>query len=678
MIHIKNGAPRAINLGIKDESTRTLPQVREETPQHLPLFYTFAERGPMDPQMASGDLLLKMYGSKTFEERSKFFTHATLGITTTNGEGNSVFVKRVVGEDAARAGMVFYLEVVAADIPQYQRMDGEVIRNVNGEKVVDESNMVPGYLLKWSVEEVSDITNLAGEYTTEGTMTGRDGEASRRYPMFAMAMGYGEYGNNVGIRLWFPGPNTADPTDLSIVESEQAMIYRAQWVERSDERSTPRITQSQQAEQFVDFALREGVVNPKTDQDLTIDRIKGNYEQIDPASGYTPVFGPIDDMYVYQDNIEDVLEMLHEAEASTPGAMPNKHMLNIFNCLDYNGLDHYSFRLDASSISLTASTTHYGKGGDDGVVGEKELDLVVRHECRDNWENVDYPLVDDARYPFSVVYDTGFSLDTKKAIIGTLGKRPDISVGIATQDVRDPINSISAETSIMTALRAYARLIPESTMFGTPVTRATFVGHAGTKQYSKYKYQVPLIMSLIKKRARFMGAGNGIMKQTYAYDVGTNRNVDDMSNVSNPWKPETVRSIDWELGLNWVAYANRSSLYFPALQTIYDDDTSVLNSDINMLIAVDVIKMQNEVVRRMQGSTVYTDRQFLDKCNQELADLVEGRYNGRVTIVPNAYYTEADEARGYSWTQEAAIYMNNMRTVGAIVVITRRSSDLTE
>ena len=49
-----------------------------------------------------------------------------------------------------------------------------------------------------------------------------------------------------------PGPNTSDPTDLSLVESEQA-IYRAQWVERDDARSTPRITQSQQAEQFIDF-----------------------------------------------------------------------------------------------------------------------------------------------------------------------------------------------------------------------------------------------------------------------------------------------------------------------------------------------------------------------------------------------------------------------------------------
>jgi hypothetical protein len=112
------------------------------------------------------------------------------------------------------------------------------------------------------------------------------------------------------------------------------------------------------------------------------------------------------------------------------------------------------------------------------------------------------------------------------------------------------------------------------------------------------------------------------------------------------------------------------------LQTVYDDDTSVLNSDINMLICVDVAKQSEEVWRRMTGNTTLTNAQFIDKCNAELLKLVEGRYDNRVVIVPNTYFTEADEARGYSWTMDVAVYMNNMRTVGVLNVITRRRSDL--
>ena len=152
--------------------------------------------------------------------------------------------------------------------------------------------------------------------------------------------------------------------------------------------------------------------------------------------------------------------------------------------------------------------------------------------------------------------------------------------------------------------------------------------------------------------------------------------VNTMVRVTHPWKPHGVRSMDWDLGLNWVQHADRSQLFYPAIQTVYDDDTSVLNCDINMLIAVDVAKMSEEVWRQMTGNTTLTNAQFIDTCNAKLAGLVNGRYDSRVTIVPDTYFTEADEARGYSWTMDVAIYMNNMRTVGVINIITRRASDL--
>jgi len=674
---IKNASPRPILTGIRDESGRALPVIREQIPQHLPLFYIQTQRGPIDPQLVSGGDMLEMYGRKSFEERSKYFSHQTMGVTTCNGAGNAVFIKRVLADNAARAGMVFFLELVADDVPQYQRdPDGEVIRDPSGVKLIDGSVTVDGYKMRWVVEPVSDINNLRGEFKTNGTLAGRAGETAQRFPIFAFGMYYGDYGNNIGIRFSFPGPATSDPADLSLVESERAMIYRAQWVERDDAFSLPRTTYSMNAEPFVDFTLKEGVVNPKTDQELAIGRIKSDYENIEPTSGFIPKHGPVQDMHIYQENIEEILEMLFEKEVAAGGPVVDKHQLNIFNCLDYNGNDHYSFVLDASSATMSSSTVHYGQGGSDGDVNEAVLDELVREECLNNWENIDYPLLDSARYPLSVVYDTGFTLETKKAIINVLAYRKDISVGICTQDVLNRPNSISEETSVMTALRAYARLIPESTIHGTPVCRMVCIGHVGRKQYSNYKYKVPLIHDLIEKRAKYMGAGEGRYKTRFAYDVAPANRVETMSEINHPWKPEIVRSRDWELGLNWVQFADRQSLFYPALQTIYDDDTSVLNSDINMLIAVDVVKQSEEVWRRMTGNTTYTNEQFIERCNRELLTLVEGRYDNRVTIVPNTYFTEADEARGYSWTMDVAVYANNMRTVGIINVITRRSSDL--
>jgi len=677
MVSIKNAAPKAIVTGIKDESGRALPLVKEAVPQHLPLAYLHTERGPIDPQLVGGNDMLNMYGSKSFEERSKYFSHQTLAVNICNGNGNLVMVKRVLGAGAAQASMVLFLEIVADDIPQYDRdSSGTPLRDVNGDKITN-ANTVDGFRIAWSIAPLSDITNLRGEVSTAGTLAGRAGEVSQRYPIMAFRAQYGEFGNNVGIRLSFPGPNTSNPTDTSVIESERAMIYRAQFVEREDEFSIPVVQQSNFAEQFIDFAFKPDTVNPKVDKDLSVSRLIEEYQSIDPNTGLVPNYGPFEEMYVYENNIETVLDLLFASETAVSGVVvEDKWMLNFFNALDYKGNDAYSFIIDPSSLTLDEATTHYAVGGSDGTVGELALDAAVATECRTNWENIEYPLVDDARYPFSIVYDTGFSLDTKKAIIATMGYRRDISVGICTQNVLESDNSISDETSIMTALRAYARLMPESTLWGTPVARCTVMGQVGDRLYSKYRNRVPLIMDLIEKRSKYMGAAEGKYKNQFAYDVAPTNRINTMINVTHPWKPELVRNADWEVGLNWAQHADRSQLFFPAIQTIYDDDTSVLNNDINMLIAVDVIKMSVEVWRRMTGNTTLTNAQFIDRCNAELLSLVEGRYDNRVTIVPNTYFTAADEARGYSWTMDVAVYMNNMRTVGVINVITRRSSDL--
>lgn len=674
---IKNGAPKPILTGFKDESGRRLPVVREAIPQHLPLCYIQTQRGPVSPQLVGGRDMLTMYGIKSFEERSKYFSHQTMGVTTCNANGNLVMIKRVLAANAARASLVLFLEIVEDDIPAYDReVDGEVKRDATGAKLTTGST-VDGYRLAWSVAPMTDIDNLNGEFKSAGTLAGRAGAVSQRFPIMAFRMGHGEYGNNIGIRLSFPGPATTAPTDLSIVESQRAMIYRGQYVEREDEFSLPRIQSSLNAEQFVDFAIKEDVINPKTDQDLGISRLITEYQEIDISSGFMPVYGPVDDMKVYQENIEEVLALLMAKESvANPGGVADMHMLNIMNALDFNGVDHYSFIMDSSSLQMNEDTTHYGLGGSDGDVGEDVLNELVRDECLYNWENIEYPLLDSARYPFSCLYDTGFSLETKKAIIGTIGYRKDIYVTACTQDVLEKPNSISEETSIMTALRAYARLLPESTLWGTHVCRCVVIGHTGTKLYSKYKRKLPLVAELIQKRSKYMGAGSGKMKSQFAYDVAPVNRIETMKDVTHPWKPERVRSKDWELGLNWVQHADRSQLFFPAIQTVYDDDTSVLNSDINMTICVDMAKMAEETWRQLTGNTTLTGPQFIDKSNAIFAGLVEGRYDNRVVIVPRTYFTEADEARGYSWSLDAVVYMNNMRTVGTLNIITRRMSDL--
>ena len=673
MAAIKNAAPRFITHGFNDQSGRALPVEPEEIPQHLPLFYFQSKRGPMTPQLGAGRALMDTYGAESFDPRSKFYSHQTMGLTICNGNANAVMAKRVVAANARRAGFVLFLDITKVpSIPVYQRnSDNSVVRDSSNVKQIDAgAAAVPGWELTWSVRPVTDMDNLAGEVST--------GVAdAMSYPVFAFACGYGEYGNNVGVRFSCPGPASADPVDSDIIINEGAMLYRAQFVERADSVSLPTAINSLNAETAIDFALKPGVVNSKTDQDLGAGRLLDEYQSIDPSTGLVPTYGPFEDIHVYHDNVTAITEALMVDElAAFPGSISDAATINIFSALDTMGDDYHAIRIDGSGVSLNTDTTHYAVGGADGDVSEAVLDTLVATELTTNWENPEYPLQDTARYPFSVLYDTGFTIETKKKLIGTLGMRPDISVAVCTQDILEAPNTVAEETSVMTALRSHARLTPESTMYGTPVARCVVMGQVGKKSQSTYPRNVPVITDLIEKRSKYMGAGNGKYKREFAYDVAPANRITTMTNVTHAHKPQQVRSNDWELGLNWAQYADRRQLFFPAIQTVYDNDTSVLNNDINMLIAVDVTKMAEEVWRQLTGNTTLTNAQFIDRANELMSELVADRYDNRVTIIPNTYFTAADEARGYSWTMDVAIYMNNMRTVGVFNIISRRSSDL--
>lgn len=674
---IANAAPRFIPSGFKDEGYRTLPSQSEDLPQHFPLFYIYAKRGKLIPILASGNYAKNMFGTETFEERSKYFTHQTLAFTTCNAVGNVAFLRRVVPADATRASIVFSIEIVEDDVPQFDRdADGKAIRDVNGDRVLS-GNTEPGYRVRIIKTQVTDINNLRGEIRQQGTLVGGTGKTSMIYPLFAGYMEVGEFGNNLGTSWYQPNVNTPDPADGEVIDAEGAMIYRSVWKERESARKTPFIVPTINNEQYVEFCMAEGIVNSKFDMALPFSRVVTDYQQ-EAIPGFEMQAGPLEDFYVYQDNIDAVSEILGTLEAPFQDSEFTNNKVNLLSGSDHSSREFYSYFFDDSSLRMDADTVHYAEGGSDGTMTHDTFDELVAHECRNNWSDPEYPLLDMALHPFSVLYDTGFTLDTKKAIIDTIGYRNDISVGYCSQNVQDPKNSISEDSAILTSLRTYARLTPESVIHGTPVCRAVAWAQCGTWINSNYKFAttIPVLMALIEKRAAYMGASNGIYKGPKSYDVDGSKQINTMTNVSHPWKPDLTSSKDWAIGMNWVIRHDRNTLFIPASQTIYDDDTSPLNSDINMLIMVDILKKSHIVWRRMVGNVKFTDPQFAERSDELLLELTDGIYDGRCVIRPNTVFTRMDKLRGYSWTQNTEVYLNNMRTVETVNLIVRRMSDL--
>lgn len=709
MYTIRNAAPRAILNGIKDESGRTPVYEPEALPTHLPHVYLFSQKGPTLPQLVSGDDMVRMFGSKTFDERSKYFTHQTVLAKVVNAEGNKMMVQRVVPPGAnPPATLRLSVDIMPELVPQYERdAEGRFVLDANGAKVPT-GTTVPGHVVRWVVGPATQFgldlfdgrllenddprllendesrileSGLGTGSAMVGTMTNSFGEQSMIYPIMDFQVtDFGSYGNLMGVRISAPTTRDDIPLDDTTVLEQLAYLYRVQFVERADENSTPKVLETLWGDQYVDFSFKEGVVNTRTNTELFIDQaVIPSYHQ-EAAAGMPEIRPPFSRIHVYDAQLEEVLTMLQSEEHKyglVSDSAEHLHLVNPMTATDHNGIPYYSVLVYGPAddgVLLTASSTHYAQGGFDGNMSYATFDSAVRYQLA-NYGDLEAKLMDSAVYPQSILYDTGFSIETKKAFAVPMGRRKDICVMVSTQDVTQPQNTPSEDSSIAIALRAALRMYPESVIFGTATCRALVVGRSGYLLNNSYKGLLPLTIQLARNAAKYMGASNGIWKAGLAFDMPGNNLVTMFHKVNAQWTSINARSRDWDNGLVWVQNYDRHSLFFPGIQTVYDDDTSVLNSAITMMVAVELQKVAERTWRDLTGISSLTPEQFVERSDRLIEERVRGRFDNRVIIVPETYYTQNDEQRGFSWSTNIHMYAANMKTVGTFTIVARRIED---
>ena len=683
MSTIKNAAPRAILNGIKDESGRAPVYQPESRPTHMPHVFLFGQRGTLEPQVVVGDSLLTTYGAESFDYRSKYATHQTVLINTVNAEGNLMVAQRVVADDASIASLALWVDYVEDDIPEYTRSGTNSFLLDEFGARIPTGQTVEGYRLRYAIEAVpADKTLSTLEPKVGQLVSDRDATQSTMYPVQAWSVAsHGDYGNLVGIRLSSPTIDSSAPVDDDLIEAARAYVYRLAMVERPTLNSTPVIRETRYGEQFVDFTFKEGVVNAKTDSEMSVDDILLQGWNEPASNGLPPTVGVIDRQHVYHNNIEDLLKLLQITESPYGLVSEDEediHMINFIGGHDYNGVPYYTVQVEGPSnggVLLNENSTHYAAGGSDGTMDFATFDRLVGDICT-NYGDGEYNFLDSAVYPQSCIWDSGFSLDTKKKLLTVIGRRKDMAVFLSTQDVSKPQNTASEESSIAVALRTAARMYPESEVYGTPVCRAMVIGQSGYLVNSKWSHLTPLTIELAQKSAAYMGAGDGVWKSRKAFDVSPANQVKMFRSVNATYKKANVRSNDWDAGLVWAQNFDRRSLFFPGLQTVYDDDTSILNSMFNMMVAVELEKVAETTWRQLTGISSLTNNQFIARSNRLIEEHVKGRFDNRVIIVPDTFISAADEQRGFSWGCNIMMYGNNMKTVGSFTIVARRREDL--
>ena len=682
-VSITSSLPRVINPGFKDNSGAGITAFEDEAlPIHLPLSFLLTEWGPVDDAiMVGGSGFSSIFGSKSFDPTSPYFTHQAELIQRVLAKGNVAFIRRLVPADASSARFRLSLDVVEDDVPVYKRKaNGTYELDGSGNPIpVTPAATVPGIRAKWVLQR---IPTTAGVYQFglgspgTGSLVGKAGATSMLYPIWDLEVRFpGARGDDIGIRLAAPTLLSNDPGDADLVEEAGAFIYRFWAVKRQDSNSTAQVVTTMTGEQYVPFSFKPGVIAKATQQEYFVDDVVlPAYESTDPAefNGY----GLFNKSHVYHENIaiiQNQVFLTEEAEGTVVGAVTPEQTINILSATNVNGVPYHTFVLAGPAdggLLFSESSNHFALDGSDGTLSAAVYDQLVADELTAFGTGV-VPYLDSAMYPFSTVYDSGYTLTTKKLLANILQRR-DVWLNIATQDASQELNSPSAESSLAASLRAHFRATPESDYFGTSTCRVVVMGNAGKLIGSKYKGYLPFTVALAEKAAGYMGGSTGYMKNGYEFDSAPGNIVASYIEHNAEFKPEIARNRDWQNGLIFAQNYDRKSIFWPGLQTIYDDNTSVLNSYFNMVIACNLARIGERSWRRYTGNSKLTNDQFVQRVDAYISEQTNGRYDGRVDVVPRSYYTAFDEQRGYSWHTDITFRGQGMKTVETLTIISER------
>ena len=724
MALIKNASPQVINLGAEDKSSRTITPDELSYPQHLPLFMIFAKKGTTDRVVVDAQRATTIYGDETFEVNDKYFNHATRFASAALGVPNVCMIKRIVPSDAgARANISLWIDVLESSVPNYLRnSDGSLVADVNTNdyKVDPLEPTIPGYKIKFITETYTKEKDLGSLSTKEGTQSmeivGADGvtttRVSKMYPIFqAVAKYQGADYNNIGFTL---NSLQGDNLDSSLATKLKSMIYGLSLYTRSSESSSPEIFSSLNAEASVNCVLQNKTINPSTETRIDFDYIFKNNWFNEADDTKSTVYWDYEGIKFYADEFNEVLQKLASKEknyvslnevtwqdgedASTFGwydfstAVADKiekeeyALINPFTCRTSKDVKYFTIAIadenptlakNQKEVNVSENTPIFLSSGNDGSLTNEEFEAGVVSEMK-KYANSDSQYQDLAINVESIFYDSGFSLETKKELIKFIKLRKDTCIVLSTHvDATDKNKTValSDRRAIAIALGNRLKLAPESSHFGTGVCRGVIMAPTGKLRDGTEDY-IPLTYWLMMKAAAMMGKATGNWDRSLLFDKYPNNLIDNMIDIQPSFIPAGIKPTMWDESIVWAQPYDRSSFQVPAIQTVYDNDTSVLNSFFAVMALCTANKIADKVWRQCVGTTNLTDAEFVDFVTSKFQTLLDNRFGDVVKAYPYVEIDEKDETRGYSWHANIKLYGGVMKTVMTYHTQVYRFSDL--
>ena len=696
--------PRTEALDIDDQSIPTSIAEKRSSPIHCPLFFIRAAEGPHwnDDIVAVTSIKTakQIFHPDTFDPRKPYFNHQTAMLLKVLGEGNSCFVKRIAPTTPA-AGSVpelkphygeFILGVKvmwnnATVYPWEHLPDGTYARATSGTPLSANTTMTLKLVsIDPTMYRDSQATLLQSPITVAASGTiGNVGyiPAGTIYPIFKVRAGSaGILGNLNGFRLWSANVGSRLPADQEIIVDQNAMIFKLQLVQKIS-KGVVSVVRDLFGGGTAEFGFKPNMYNFKTDRTLSMKNAIAQWND-DGVNNYsTQVLGALGGVQTYNNNInllatalknaEDAIISAHSGILSPleTGAIDNEHLIDFLSGKSYDGIPFQGFWVDKADINFNYNRTYYLSGGSDGDLSDDAYDAVVAAQVVIS-NNLASPYSDSAKYPFTDIYDSGFPIAVKYALMDWHSVRNDLKVTIGTAVAGEPKLTPDQEFNVGTDLSTRAATYAESATWGTPTCRIVIVGQSGWDPKGDYDHRVPLTFEWAVKRARYMGADNGVLKGEFKYDEYPLNKVDTLQYISSPDMTNLLKGKLWDNGVNYCQTFDEEKMFYAGMHTVYQEQRSVLTGDCYVHICCDVKRQSEKVWKMLSNDSTLSNAQFITESNKLLVKLTEGRYDDRVTITPTTVFTAEDSNNGYSWTQTVTVAGRVPKTVNQVTIVSKR------
>lgn len=726
-----NAAPMNVLYGTQDLSTKTLPVVPRNLPQHLPLFYIQSERGRPGRSLVNPEELTFIYGDNTFGN-TRFSNHQSFYAETTAAEANVMMIHRLT--NGVGAGIRLYILIRdEIELDNYLRNDdGSYQTDSEGPITNTTRPLVNGVEFRWALGDASASSLTSPASPTDAlpgvskdtlgkgvsfTHVDSEGIEWTAYPITDLLQHEGAYGNNVGIKLY------ADPSAINVNDAKENKTYPYTFeiLERvnidSIGKTKPTILGERSPE--VNF-------HPESDSNLS-EVVTYGYQNIEDTR-YRLLYGDFSDQnHVYQNYVKTVTQIMMgreyehrydmdlNTEYDTLSGLQTdlndsdfineySYLINMVNGLDLYGAPYYTVVQSPANavpqISLTSITPIYAVGGDDKIMNNTDYERAVREDIA-NYQDCQHVYQDLARGVETFFYDSGFSMDTKLVLGKFISQRPDTYLILQTHsDTRDALGStpydpndeddqpddyIFPEVSNLTNAEEIDRadkitnamsLYPESTYFGTPTVRYVLMSNSMKLRNSTWKERIGLSYYILRRSAARFGAGNGKWKADRNFSRAPRNIITEGYDVNVSWLPTDTRVRYWDAELNFVQTYDYDNLFVPAVQSGYTDDTSVLNGYAPGVCLANLYRVSYEAWREFSGADDLRDVDLRRLVTDFVLNKIDGKYDSQFLIDVSVETTELDSLRGYSWYLIFKLGANNLKTVQQVRIDAYRFDEL--